>query len=79
MITMYTTPTCSYCRVAKAFFKEHNISFNEIDVSKDRKAAEEMIKKSNQYGVPVFDISGKIIVGWDPEEIQAALKVTNLK
>ncbi len=75
MIKLYTTPFCVWCKKTKEFLDENKIPFKEIDVSKDQKTAEEMIKKSNQYGVPVLDINGKIIVGYDPEAIQKALNV----
>jgi glutaredoxin len=61
--------------VAKAFLKENKIKFEEIDVSIDRKTAEEMIEKSGQMGVPVLDIDGKIIVGFNLMEIKKVLKL----
>ena len=54
--------------------KSRKIKYKEIDVSKDRKAAEEMIKKSGQYGVPVLDINGKIVIGFDKEKIEQLIK-----
>ena len=74
MITIYTTPTCPWCRTTKEFLKSRKIKYKEIDVSKDRKAAEEMIKKSGQYGVPVLDINGKIVIGFDKEKIEQLIK-----
>jgi glutaredoxin len=59
----------------KQFLKENNIEFKEIDVGENPKAANEMIKKSGQIGVPVTDVDGKIIVGFNPEEIKRALKL----
>lgn len=73
VVKIYSTPTCPYCEMAKTFFKKNNIEFEEIDVSKDQKAAQEMIEKSGQMGVPVIDIDGKIIVGFNPQEIKKAL------
>ena len=78
-IKIYTTPTCPWCAKTKEWLKEHRISFKNINVMKDVKAQQEMITKSGQMGVPVLDINGKIIVGFDPEEIQAALAVTTMK
>lgn len=75
MITIYSTPTCPWCMRAKAFLKEHNISFNDIDVSRDRAGAMEMIKKSGQMGVPVIDINGEIIVGFDKQRISQLLNI----
>lgn len=75
MIKVYTTPSCVYCQSLKAYFKERNIEFTEIDVSKDQAAAEEMIKRSGQMGVPVLDINGEIVVGFDKEQINKLLKI----
>ncbi|MEM4245224.1 MAG: glutaredoxin domain-containing protein [Candidatus Nanoarchaeia archaeon] len=74
-VKVYSTPTCPYCVMAKDFLKEHKVKFQDIDVSKDKKGAEEMIRKSGQYGVPVVDIDGKIIVGFDKEALKKALKL----
>lgn len=73
-VIVYSTPTCPWCRTAKEFLKKHNVSFKDFDVSTDEKAKKEMIKKSDQIGVPVLDISGTIIVGFDIEKIKYALK-----
>jgi len=73
-ILVYSTPTCPYCKMAKAFLTEQGASFRDIDVSTDRPSAEEMVEKSGQMGVPVLDIDGKIIVGFDKEAIKAAIK-----
>ena len=73
-VKIYSTPTCPWCKTAKEFLKENKISFKDIDISKDRKAAEEMIKKSGQMGVPVIDVNGKIIVGFDQDALEKALK-----
>lgn len=69
MIKVYSTPTCPYCITLKQFLKEHNIEFEDIDVSQDQNALEEMVKKSGQLGVPVIDINGEIVVGFDKERI----------
>jgi len=73
-VMVYTTPTCPYCARVKQYLKDNNIEFEGIDVSADPKRAEEMIKKSGQMGVPTVDIGGKIIVGFDKEAIEKALK-----
>ncbi len=73
---MYTTPTCVYCKMAKQFFQEHNVQYEEVDVARDLKAREEMVKKSEQLGVPVFDIDGKIIIGFDQQELSELLGIT---
>lgn len=76
-VTIYTTPTCVYCKMAKAFFKEHNVSYEEKDVVRDMAARDEMFEKSRQRGVPVIDIDGKIIVGFDKEELSALLNIAH--
>lgn len=73
-LTIYTTPTCPWCHKTKEFLKEKKISFQEKNVAFNIKAQQEMIKKSKQRGVPVLDINGKIIVGFDPERIVKAVK-----
>lgn len=72
-VTIYSTPTCVYCKMAKEFFKKNNIAYQEHDVAADMKAREEMVQKSDQLGVPVIDIDGKIIVGFDESELKGAL------
>ena len=74
-VIVYSTPTCPYCQASKEFLKENKIEYKEIDVSKDQAAAQEMIEKSGQMGVPVIDIDGTIIVGYDKEAIKKALKL----
>ncbi len=73
-VIVYSTPTCPYCVYAKDFFKENNVPFEDIDVSKDRTKAQEMINKSGQMGVPVIDIDGNILVGFQPEVFEKLLK-----
>ena len=74
-VLIYTTPACIYCQMAKEFFKEHNIAYEEKDVSVDDETREEMAAKSGQLGVPVVDIDGKIIVGFDEAAIKGLLKL----
>lgn len=74
-ITVYTTPTCVYCKMTKEFFKEHNVSYEEKDVSVDAKARDAMIDKSNQMGVPVIDVDGTIIVGFDKERLSQLIGI----
>ncbi len=73
-VLVYSTPTCPWCHKAKEFLKKNKVKFKDIDVSGDAKAAEDMVKKSGQMGVPVIDINGKIIVGFDEAAIKKALK-----
>ncbi len=74
-IIVYSTPTCPYCKLAKEFLKEKAIDFKDIDVSADSSAANEMVKKSGQMGVPVIDVGGQIIVGWNKTALEEALKM----
>ncbi len=72
-VVIYTTPECAYCKMTKEFFRENNISYEEKDISVDDKAREEMVAKSGQLGVPVVDIDGRIIVGFDEAAIKELL------
>jgi glutaredoxin-like YruB-family protein len=74
-IVVYTAPNCIYCHNLKIFLRENNISFKEIDVSLDPYGAQEMIQKSGQLGVPVIDIDGKIVVGFDRDKIKELLNI----
>jgi len=74
-VLIYSTNTCVFCKKAKEFFKEHKVEFTEIDVGKDIKAAKEMVAKSGQMGVPVIDVNGKIIVGFDKPALMKELKI----
>lgn len=64
-IIVYTTPTCPYCHAAKEFLSEHKVAFTDVDVSRDIAKAQEMVQKSGQMGVPVIDVDGEIIVGFN--------------
>lgn len=75
MVRVYSTLACPYCITLKMFLKEHEIEFEDIDVSKDEKAVEEMVKKSGQMGVPVVEIDGQIVVGFDKEKISKLLNI----
>ncbi len=72
-VVIYSTPSCVYCRLAKQFFTEQGVKYIEHNVAEDYGKAEEMIKKTGQQGVPVIDIDGKVIVGFDKSAIKAAL------
>jgi len=64
-IVVYSTPSCVYCKMVKGYLKNKDISFQEYNVAEDTERRQEMIEKSGQLGVPVTDIDGKIIVGFD--------------
>lgn len=74
-VTIYSIPTCPYCQKAKAFLKENHIEFTDRNVASDAEAREEMVDKSGQMGVPVFDISGKLVIGYDVPAIKKLLKI----
>lgn len=73
-VKIYTTPTCGYCHQAKSFLSNLGIRYTEIDVSRDRAAAAEMIQISGQMGVPVIVVDGQVIVGFDRPRLQALLE-----
>lgn len=72
-ITIYTTPTCGYCRIAKDYLHQRGIQFTEYDVSVDRAAADEMVRKSGQMGVPVIVVDNEIVVGFDRARLDRLL------
>jgi glutaredoxin-like YruB-family protein len=74
-VKIYTTPTCPWCKKTKEFFKENNVEYEDIDVTTNQEAQKEMIEKSGQMGVPVVDIDGEIIVGYDIEKLKKVLKL----
>ncbi len=76
-VTIYTTPTCGYCRATKDFFKENKVEYSEIDVSQDQDKAREMVEKSGQMGVPVIDVDGEIVVGFDQNKLSEKLGITS--
>ena len=72
-VKIYSTPSCPYCVMAKKYLESRNVKYEEFDVSMDRNAAREMINKSGQRGVPVLDIEGNIVIGFDKEKIDSLL------
>ena len=74
-VVVYSTPTCVYCKMAKDYFKEHNVAYEEKDVTMDMDAQEEMIEKSGQMGVPVIAIDGEMIIGFDQKRIAELLGI----
>ncbi|MDD4989639.1 MAG: glutaredoxin domain-containing protein [Candidatus Pacebacteria bacterium] len=72
-VIVYSTPTCPYCVYAKDFFKQNGVPFEDVDVTKDSTRAREMITKSGQMGVPVIDIDGTILVGFQPQVFASLL------
>ncbi len=74
-VKVYSTPTCPWCKKTKEWLKQNNIPFEDLNVAENEQARNEMIKKSDQMGVPVVDIDGTIIMGFDMEEMKKALKI----
>jgi len=75
-VTIYSTPTCVYCNAAKTFFKQKNVPYTEYDVAKDAAKRKEMIEKSGQMGVPVIDIDGQLVVGFNQPKIKQLLGIS---
>lgn len=74
-VIIFTTPTCSFCNAAKRYFREKNIRFTEVDVSRDQKAAMDMYRRTGQMGVPVISINNRPIVGFDVNKINQMLNI----
>lgn len=74
-VKVYSTESCPWCVKVKAFLKENKIAFEDINVGEDPEALQDMVEKSGQRGVPVIDVNGTIIVGFDKDAIRAALKL----
>ena len=68
-VIVFSTPTCTYCNAAKRYFRQKGVRFKDVDVSRDQAAARDMLRRSGQMGVPVIDIGGKIVVGFDRPKI----------
>ena len=75
-IKVYSTPTCPWCTMAKKYLTSKNVAFEEVDVSQNREGATEMVQKSGQRGVPVLDINGEIIVGFDQKIIDRLINIS---
>lgn len=74
-VRVFSSPSCPYCFTLKEFLKENNIQFEDIDVSVDQQSLTEMVNKSGQMGIPVVEIDGEIVVGFDKEKISRLLKI----
>lgn len=78
-VTIYSTPTCHFCHMAKEFFSAHSVKYTEYDVAHDLERRQEMIQKSGQMGVPVIFIGDELIVGFDQEHIASSLGISALR
>ena len=74
-VIIYTTPTCTYCNAAKMYFKQNNVAYTEKDVTVDQTAQQDMISKSGQMGVPVIEVDGNIVVGFDQARLKELLNL----
>lgn len=74
-VTIYSTPTCVYCNMAKSFFKTNNIAFTEYNVAADMEKRKEMIDKTGQMGVPVISVGEEIVVGFNEEKLKSSLGI----
>lgn len=74
-VIVFSTPTCPHCRHAKQYLRQKNVQFRDVDVSQDMQAARDMVRRSGQQGVPVIDIDGKIIVGFNRAKIDQLLGI----
>lgn len=74
-IKVYSTPTCPYCQLLKEYLKSHNIEFEDVDVSQDQAALQELQEKTGALAVPVMDVDGEIIVGFDKPKIDQILNI----
>lgn len=75
-VTIYSTPTCHFCHMAKDFFNEKGVSYTEYDVARDLEKRQEMIQKSGQMGVPVICVGDELIIGFDKERLASSLGIT---
>lgn len=74
-VIIYSTPTCHFCQITKEFFKENAVTYREFNVASDMERRQEMVEKSGGMAVPVIDIDGEIIVGFDKEKLEKALDI----
>lgn len=74
-VTVYTTPACSWCNTLKSYLNKNNVRYTEIDVSRNETAAQEMVRRSGQQGVPQTLIGGEMIVGFDKARINRLLEI----
>jgi glutaredoxin 3 len=74
-VIVYSTPTCVYCNMAKTFFKANSVAFKDFNVAADLDKRKEMIDKTGQMGVPVIDLGGEIVVGFDESKIREVLGI----
>lgn len=74
-VTVYSTPTCSWCNTLKTWLKNNHVPFSDVDVSRNEKAAADMVKRSGQQGVPQTDINGQMVIGFDQKRLKELLNI----
>lgn len=74
-VTIYSTPTCTYCQLAKQFFAENDVAYEEVDVAADNAKLQEMVEMSGQMGVPVIKIDDQVVVGFDEGKLKEMLSM----
>ncbi len=74
-VKIYSTPTCTYCQLAKQFFADNNINYEEVDVSVDNSKLQEMVEMSGQMGVPVIKVDDQVVVGFDESKVKELLSM----
>lgn len=75
LVKVYSTPVCPWCKVAKAYLKDNDIPFIDVDVSRDRAGLREMVTMTGQHGVPVLLVGQKAMVGWNPAEFDRLMRL----
>lgn len=73
-ITIYTSPACHWCRVAKRYMDEHALEYTEVDIINDPRGRQEMVRMTGQYGVPVIRVGERAMTGWDTHEFERLLR-----
>ena len=74
-VTVYSTPTCSWCNALKAWLRKNGVPYSDIDVSRDEKAARDLVRRTGQHGVPQTEINGQIIIGFDQSRLKELLEI----
>lgn len=74
-VTIYTTPTCSFCHMTKAFLKSKDVDFKEVDLTKDQEAMKHVVEATGQMGVPVTQIDEEYVIGFDQHTLSRLLEV----
>ena len=72
-VIVFTTPTCTYCNSVKRYLRQNRVKFKDVDISRDERAARDVMRRTGQMGVPVVDIGGKVVIGFDRPKINVLL------